>query len=127
MSEDPARAKPRPKASRAWWRPLVDGIDNFVTPPANALVRSNVFADTVSILTRLEVRLRRRAERQSTWLLHMYNLPTAGDVRRMRAQLAALQAQLRDVSERLEDLQDERDRDGRRDVKHAPASKRGGS
>jgi hypothetical protein len=125
MSEETAHAKTRPKPSRAWWRPIVDGIDNFVTPPANALVRSNVFADTVSTLTRLEVRLRRRAERQSTWLLHLYNLPTAGDVRRMRAQLAALQAQVRDVSERLEDLQHESDRDGRRGVKPATANKPG--
>jgi hypothetical protein len=116
--------KARPKSSRAWWRPIVDGIDSVVTPPANALVRSNAFADAVSTLTRLEVRLRRRAERQSTWLLHLYNLPTAGDVRRMRAQLAALQAQLRDVSERVEELQHESDRDGRRDVKPATAKRR---
>jgi hypothetical protein len=91
------------KPGRPWWRPLVDGLDGRVTPPINSLVRTNVFADSVALATRLEVRVRRRVERQSTWLLHQYNLPTAGDVRKMRAQLAAVEARLRDLSERLED------------------------
>jgi hypothetical protein len=99
------------KPGRPWWRPLVDGIDRKVTPPANNLVRTNVFADTVATMTRLEVRLRRRIERQSSWLLHQYNLPTAGDVRKMRAQLAAIEARLRDMSERIEDQQLEARRD----------------
>ena len=93
------------RPGRPWWRPLVDGVDRRVTPAANNLVRTNVFADTVATLTRLEVRLRRRVERQSTWLLHQYNLPTATDVRKLRAQLAAVEARLRDMGERLEDQQ----------------------
>jgi len=97
-----AMSKPN-KPGRPWWRPIVDGIDRRVTPHANNLVRTNLFADTVATMTRLEVRLRRRMERQSTWLLHQYNLPTAGDIRKMRAQIAAVEAQLRDVAERLED------------------------
>jgi len=94
------------KPGRPWWRPLVDGLDQRVTPPMNSLVRTNLFADGVALATRLEVRLRRRMERQSTWLLHQYNLPTAGDVRKMRAQLAAVEARLRDVAERIEDQEE---------------------
>jgi hypothetical protein len=97
-----------PNANRPgtpWWRPLVDQVDRRVTPPANKLVRTNVFADTIATATRLEVRLRRRIQRQSTWLLHQYNLPAAEDIRKVRAQLAAVEARLRDVSERLEDQQ----------------------
>jgi hypothetical protein len=90
-----------------WWRPLVDGIDKRVTPPANKLVRTNLFADTVATMTRLEVRLRRRLERQSTWLLHQYNLPTANDIRKVRAQLASLEARIRDLAETVEDQQRE--------------------
>jgi len=95
------------RPGRAWWRPLVDEIDRRVTPPANKLVRTNIFADTVATATRLEVRLRRRVQRQSTWLLHQYNLPAAEDIRKVRAQLAAVEARLRDVSEHLEDQQHE--------------------
>jgi hypothetical protein len=95
------------KPGTPWWRPLVDEIDRRVTPPVNRLVRTNLFADSVAMMTRLEVRLRRRIERQSTWLLHQYNLPAAADIRKVRAQLAAVEARLRDVSERLEDQQRE--------------------
>jgi hypothetical protein len=98
------------RRSRPWWRPIVDGIDKRVTPPAERLVRTTALADTVAILTRLEVRLRRQFERQSTWLLHQYNLPTAGDIRRVRSQLAAVEARLRDVTERLEDQQRDAER-----------------
>ena len=90
---------------KPWWRPLVDGIDRRVTPAANNLVRTNLFADAVATMTRLEVRLRRRIERQSSWMLHQYNLPAATDIRKMRAQLAAVEARLRDMGERLEDQQ----------------------
>jgi hypothetical protein len=91
--------KPRKPA----WRSAVDGVDRLLTPQANAFVRTSLFADLVAIMTRLEVQLRRRIERQTTWMWHLWNLPTAGDIRRVRAQLAALEGRLRDISERLED------------------------
>lgn len=93
------------KPGRPWWRPLVDGIDRRITPPSNAFVRTNVFVDAIAMATRLEARLRRRIERQSTWLLHRYNLPTAGDVRSMRAQISAVEARLRDLAELVKDMQ----------------------
>jgi hypothetical protein len=116
------------KRSRPWWRPVVDGIDKRITPPANRLVRTTALADTVAILTRLEVRLRRQLERQSTWLMHQCNLPTAGDIRRMRGQLAAVEARLRDISERLEDQQRDAERakaagDGKRAATRKPRAK----
>jgi hypothetical protein len=99
MSSDPARR------SKPAWRSVVDGIDRVVTPKANAFVRTNLFADLLATATRLEVQVRRRVERQTTWAWHLWNLPTAGDVRRVRAHLAVLEGRLRDISERLEDGQ----------------------
>lgn len=87
----------------AAWRKIVDRFDDAVTPPANAFVRTNLFADGVAALTRLEVQVRRRIERQSTTWLHLFNLPTAGDIKRVRGQLSAVEARLRDLSEQLED------------------------
>ena len=85
------------------WRSLVDAADRLVTPAANSFVRTDAFADIVSAATRLEVRMRRRLERQATWYWHQFHLPSSGDMRRVFTQLAALEARLRDVSERLED------------------------
>ena len=111
------------QSSKAWWRPLVDAVDSQVTPRANALVRTNVFADLVAIGTRLEARLRRRMEAQTTWVLHQYNLPTATDVRRMRAQLAAVEARLRDMSERLDDQALDAERATQRPARKRTAAK----
>lgn len=106
------------KRSKPAWRTVVDGVDRLITPQANAFVRTNVFADLLAIATRLEVQARRRVERQTTWAWHLWNLPTAGDVRRVRAQLSVLEGRLRDISERLEDYEgfeaQERDGDRRR-------------
>jgi hypothetical protein len=88
-------------------RSVFDRVDRIATQSANAVVRTDVLADVVSASTRLEARLRRRAERQATWVWHLWHLPSESDVRRISGQLAALEARLRDVSERL----DERDGD----------------
>lgn len=85
------------------WRAAVDRLDRIVTPSADRLVRTSLFADYIAALTRLEVQLRRRVERQTTWYWHLLNLPTAGDLKRVRRQLAAMEARLRDLSEQLED------------------------
>jgi hypothetical protein len=84
-------------------RTLLDRVDRLVTPPADAFVRTNLFADSIAAITRLEAQLRRRVERQSTMLLHLFNLPTASDVRKIRAQVSAVEARLRDLTEQIED------------------------
>ena len=91
--------------SKPKWREAVDAIDGFVTPTANNVVRTDIFADVVAAGTRLEARLRRRVERQATRVWHLYQLPSAGDIRRISSQLATLEARLRDMSERFEDLE----------------------
>jgi hypothetical protein len=112
------------KPAASWWRPLVDGVDRRVTPPANRLMRTNLFADYIAVATRLEARLRRRIERQTTWLLHQYNLPAAGDIRKVRAQLATVEARIRDMSERLEDMQHEAHTNGSGTGTPAPSAPR---
>ncbi len=85
------------------WRNLVQRLDGFVTPPADAFVRTNLFADSIGAMTRMEVQMRRRVERQTTTLLHLLNLPTATDIKKVRAQLSALEARVRDLTEQLDD------------------------
>jgi hypothetical protein len=110
MSQDnskPAKQKPL-------WRSAVDLVDTLITPAANGLVRTDTFADVVSTMTRLEVRMRRLVERQMTSLWHAYSLPSSTDTRRIQSQLAALEARLRDLGERFDDMEQhlrERERD----------------
>ena len=92
-------------SSTPTWRRIVNRIDGVVTPPANALVRTNLFADSIATALRVEARLRRRFEDQTAWVWHAWNLPTALDVRRMQSQLAALEGRLRDLAEQYEQAQ----------------------
>jgi len=101
-------AKPEPPA----WRSAVDRVDRAVSPRADAFVRTNGFADAVAAMIRLESQLRRRIERQTSRVWHLYNLPTASDVRRLRSQLSAVEARLRDLSERLEEAEEARRSNG---------------
>jgi hypothetical protein len=87
---------------------MVDRLDRTVSPRADAVVRTNLFADSVAAMIRLEAQVRRRAERQTTRVWHMWNLPTAGDIRRMRSQLSSMEARLRDMAERLEESEEAR-------------------
>ena len=114
-------------ASRPTWRVIVDRLDRTVSPKADAVVRTNVFADSVAAMIRLEAQIRRRVERQSTRVWHLWNLPTAGDVRRMRAQLSSMEARLRDMSERLEESEEARRVAERRAEQPRPRPKQTGA
>jgi hypothetical protein len=97
-----------PKSNRPAWKAAVDKVDRTVTPRADKVVRTNAFADAVAAMIRLESQIRRRFERHTSRVWHLWNLPTATDVRRLRSQLSAVEARLRDVSERLEEAEAER-------------------
>jgi hypothetical protein len=96
------------KANPPAWKSAVDRLDRIVTPRADAIVRTNTFADAIAAVIRLESQARRRVERQTAKVWHLWNLPTATDVKRVRSQLSALEARLRDISERLEEAEDAR-------------------
>lgn len=91
------------------WRSVVDAVDQVVTPNANKLVRTDVFADAVAAATRLEVQVRRRMQRQTGALWSALNLPSATEQRRLHAQVASLEARVRDLTERLEEAADQAD------------------
>lgn len=91
------------------WRTVVDAVDDTVTPTANRLVRTSLFADVVAAATRLEVQVRRRMQQQTGALWSTLNLPTGTDQRRLHAQVASLEARVRDLTERLEDAGDQPD------------------
>jgi hypothetical protein len=82
------------------WRRLFDAVDRRVAGPVEAGARSDAFGDLVTVSWRLTRRLQREAERRTRRLLHLMNLPTASDVRRLSEQVSALQRQLREADER---------------------------
>jgi hypothetical protein len=90
--------------NRPLWLRVIDRADQTVTPAANRFVRTDLFADIASLTARVERQVRRRIEHQTVRIWHAYGLPTVSDIRQVSRQVATLEARLRDMDERLEEL-----------------------
>jgi hypothetical protein len=91
------------------WRRAFDRSEEFVRVRLDPLVRTEEFADILTLVTQLQVEMRRRTERASRRILHVWNLPTASDIGRLQEQLGAVERRLRDLSKMVNDLGAERD------------------
>jgi hypothetical protein len=88
-------------ADRPLWRQGFDAIERRVAGPVEGAVGSDLFADVVALGVRAQRGVQREVERRTRRVLHMVNVPTATDVRRVSEQLAELQRQVREL-ERVE-------------------------
>jgi hypothetical protein len=91
------------------WRKVFDASEEFVRVRLDPLVRTEGFADVLTLITQLQVEARRRTERLSRRLLHSANMPTASDVRRLQEQLGGIERRIRDLSKVVNDLGAEAD------------------
>jgi hypothetical protein len=77
------RMPPRPPT----WRRAFDTVERGVGMPLERLVRSERFFDVVTLATRSRSGVNRQLERVSRRALHLLNIPTATDVRRLSDQV----------------------------------------
>ena len=94
------------------WRQAFDAVERRVTPRAEEVVRSETFA-VGAALTRRAVTLARGSARDLTaraW--HLLNLPAGTDVSRLRAQVGALDREVRRLTLQLEAARRETERRG---------------
>jgi hypothetical protein len=82
------------------WRQAFDAVDRRVSGPMERAAGSDAFHDAVTVGLRLQARVRGRVERESRRALHLLNLPSHTDVRRLSEQLAALRRDLRELERR---------------------------
>ena len=92
------------------WRQAFDAAEKRVTPHADRLVRTPGFALGVTLLRRAQLLARDTAQGVTARAWHLVNLPAGSDVARMRAQLGALDREIRRLTLQLEN---ERRRPGR--------------
>lgn len=78
------------------WRQAFDHVERAVVPKLDEIVRSDAFAEVAASAFNLARLMSKRAERQSRQVLHFFNLPTATDLHRIGAQLAAVDRRLRE-------------------------------
>ena len=92
------------------WRQAFDAVERRVTPRAEEVVRSEAFA-VGAALTRRAVTVARGSARDLTaraW--HLLNLPAGTDVSRLRAQVGALDREVRRLTLQLETARRETER-----------------
>jgi len=87
-------------AGKPLWRQAFDAVDRRVSGPVEAGARSDAFTDVLTVGWRISRRMQREVERRTRRVLHMANLPTATDVRRLSEQVSAVQRELRELQDR---------------------------
>jgi hypothetical protein len=80
------------------WRQAYDAAERRVTPHADRLVRTPSFAVGAAVLRRAQHLARSTAQGVSARAWHLLNLPAGSDVSRLRAQIGALDREVRRLS-----------------------------
>ena len=84
------------------WRQAFDAVDRAVTPHAESVVRTPAFDVGVTLLRRAQVLARDSARGLTARAWHLLNLPAGSDVSRLRAQIGALDREVRRLTVQLE-------------------------
>ncbi len=84
------------------WRQAFDAAEKRVTPHAESLVRTEYFATGVGLLRRAQTVAKDTARGVSARAWHLVNLPAGSDLARLRAQLGALDREVRRLTVQLE-------------------------
>jgi hypothetical protein len=84
------------------WRQAFDAAERRVTPHADNLVRTPGFATGVTLLRRAQNLARDTARDVTARAWHLVNLPAGTDVARLRAQIGALDREVRRLTVQLE-------------------------
>ncbi len=84
------------------WRQVYNSWEQAVTPGLQQVTASNGFRDLLAIGMKANADLTREIERASRQWLHLWNLPAATDVRRLRQQVSGLERELLALRNELE-------------------------
>jgi hypothetical protein len=84
------------------WRQAFDAVERRVTPHAENLVRTPGFATGVALVRRAQNLARDSARGLSARAWHLVNLPAGSDLARLRAQIGALDREVRRLTVQLE-------------------------
>ncbi|MGY1680468.1 hypothetical protein [Geodermatophilus sp. SYSU D01176] len=84
------------------WRQAFDAVERRVTPRAEEFVRTETFAVGAALTRRAVTLARDTARGATTRAWHLLNLPAGTDVSRLRAQVGALDREVRRLTLQLE-------------------------
>jgi hypothetical protein len=84
------------------WRQAYDAVDKAVTPRAEQLVRTPAFSLAAALARRAQATAQGTARGLTARAWHLVNLPAASDIGRLRAQVGALDREVRRLTVALE-------------------------
>lgn len=84
------------------WRQLFDSAERAITPRAEGLVRTSEFSKGAALAARARAAGRAQVAGISSRVWHAVNLPAGTDIARLRAQVGALDRELRRLRMQLE-------------------------
>jgi hypothetical protein len=88
------------------WLQLVHRLERAIGEPVESAVRSDAYFDFVAQANRARARLTELTESLTRDWLHLWNLPTATDIRGVREQLARVERRLNDVAKEFAGLEE---------------------
>ena len=84
------------------WRRAFDTVERGIGAPLEAIVRSDLYFDSLAVATRVRKGAGAHIERMSRRGLHLVNLPAGSDMRRLNDQLARLDRRVLALSKQIE-------------------------
>jgi hypothetical protein len=91
-----------PGTERAAWWPLLIAMERAVGRRLERATRTDEFAALLTMLNRVDVRVRQTYRHATADSLHRYNLPAWSDLLRLSEQTTALERRVADLALQLE-------------------------
>ena len=89
------------------WLEAIRRLERAVGVPIESAVRTDQYFDLVTQANRVRARATRTFEELTEQWLHLFNMPAASEVRRLREQLSRVERQLNRVAKDVADLDDD--------------------
>jgi hypothetical protein len=105
MSEQPGSAK-TPGGGGSPWLEWIQRWERAIGEPVESFVRSDAYFDLMTQFTRARSKATRTFEGAWEQWLHLFNMPAATDVRRLREQLSRLERQVNRIAKDLQDREE---------------------
>jgi hypothetical protein len=96
------KERQRAMSETALWRRAYNAVDRNVSPRVETLVHSDEFATAAAVIASTRQLAGRQLNAVTARLWHLVNLPAGSDVKRLRAQVGALDRQVRRLSLQLD-------------------------
>ena len=103
---DQAKSEKEPRSTAPSWLEWIQKWERAIGEPVEQFVRSDAYFDAMTQMNRARARVRRKFEDASEEWLHLFNLPAATDVRRLREQLSRLERQVNRIAKDLADREE---------------------